>query len=393
MAESGEKTEKATERRMKDVREKGKLSRSQDLTAWVGVGTAVIMLPGVIERASNALAEQMFTAATMTEHPDSQLALKALESALGTVAGILGPLLFAVVVAVTAAAAIQGGIHFKKFKPKFEQFNPLPGLKNVVGAQAMWNGVKALLKTAVVGLVLYVVIVGMVPTLMTTGGLQISELLSATSAGVAQLVQFAVAAGMLLALADVFVVARRNRKKTRMTKKEVKDENKSSDGDPMIKSARRQRQLAMARNRMMSAVATADVVLVNPVHVAVALKYEPGKSAPRVVAKGADRVAARIRVEAEAKKVPMVKDIPLARALHGSCEIGAEIPVDLYNQVAAVLAFVIALKKRGQAAGMHQILAAGSAIPASVVSYSESPPGNSTPAPSAPVSLSKGLLA
>lgn len=363
MAETGERTERATEKRMKEVREKGQLSRSQDLTAWVGVGAAVIMLPGVIRRGSDALADQMFTAVSMAAHPDPRVALRALETALGTLANILGPMFLAVVAAVAAAAAIQGGIRFKKFEGKFEQFDLLKGLKNVVGTQALWNGAKALLKTAVVGLVLYVVVQGMVPILLQAGGLQISELLAAAGRGVLELVQFAVAAGMLLALADVFVVSRRNRKKTRMTKKEVRDENKNSDGDPMIKAARRQRQLSMARSRMMSAVATADVVLINPVHVAVALRYEPGKSAPRVVAKGADRVAARIRAEADAKKVPMVRDIPLARALHGACDLGAEIPVELYSQVAAVLAFVIALKKRGAAAGTHQILPAGSTIP------------------------------
>ncbi len=112
------------------------------------------------------------------------------------------------------------------------------------------------------------------------------------------------AAGLVLAAADVFVVMRRNRKKTRMTKKEVQDENKNTEGDPLIKSQRRSRQLAMSRNRMIAAIADADVVLVNPTHVAVALKYEPGKSAPRVVAKGAGHIAARIREEAEAKSVP-----------------------------------------------------------------------------------------
>lgn len=374
MAETGERTERATERRMKEVRAKGQLSRSQDLTAWVGVGTAVVMVPGVVSRASNALADQVYTAAAMAAHPDPLVALRALEMALGSLAGILGPMLFTVVAAVTAAAAVQGGIRLKKFTPKFEQFNLLSGLKNVVGGQALWNGAKALLKTAVVGLVLYSVVQGLVPVLLQAGGLQVSALLGAAGGGVVALVQYAVAAGMLLALADVFVVARRNRKTTRMTKKEVKDENRSSDGDPLIKSARRQRQLAMARNRMMSAVAGADVVLVNPVHVAVALRYEPGKSAPRVVAKGADRVAARIRAEAEARNVPMVKDIPLARALHGTCELGAEIPVELYNQVAAVLAFVMALKKRGRAAGMHQLLPAGSVIPKSPASLDKGIP-------------------
>jgi flagellar biosynthesis protein FlhB len=360
---SEERTEQATERRMKEVREKGQLSRSQDLTAWVGVGVAALMLPGVISRGSNDLADQMFTVTSMIEHPDADTAVRALESGFASLGSILGVMLAAVVVGVLAAAVLQGGIHFKKFKPKFEQFDLLKGLKNVVGTQALWNGVKALLKTAVVGLVLFVVIEGIAPKLLQSGGLPITELLSTAGKGIVQLTQFAVAAGLLLAVADVFVIARRNRKRTRMTKKEIKDENKSTDGNPLVKSARRQRQLAMARNRMMSSVATADVVVVNPIHVAVALRYEPGKSAPRVVAKGADRIATRIRAEAEAKNVPMVRDIPLARALHGSCELGAEIPVELYNQVAAVLAFVMALKKRGSAAGTHLILPGGSAIP------------------------------
>ena len=163
----------------------------------------------------------------------------------------------------------------------------------------------------------------------------------------------AVLAGLALAVLDVFVVMRRNRKKTRMTKKEVKDENKNTDGDPLIKSQRRSRQLAMSRNRMMAAIADSDVVIINPTHIAIALKYEPGKSAPRVVAKGSGTIAARIREQATTDGVPMVRDIPLARALHAACELGQEIPVELYNQVARVLAFVMALKLRGAAAGVH----------------------------------------
>lgn len=364
---SGERTEQATDKRMREVRQKGQLSRSQDLTAWVGIGAAVIMFPGVIARAADALADQMFTVTTLAANPEVPAAVRAMEDGFGSLADILGLLFGAVVVAVLAAAVLQGGVRFKKFKPKFEQFNMLKGLKNIVGPQALWNGAKALLKTAVVGLVLFIVVQGLTTTLLGAGALPIAELLSTAGAGLVQLIQYAVAAGMLLAVADVYVVSRRNRKRTRMTKKEVKDEHKSTEGDPLVKSARRQRQLAQARNRMMSAVASADVVLINPTHVAVALRYEPGKSAPRVVAKGSDRIAQRIRAEAEAKKVPLVRDIPLARALHGSCELGAEVPVELYNQVAAVLAFVMALKKRGSASGTHEILPGGSSIPAGLV--------------------------
>jgi flagellar biosynthetic protein FlhB len=297
------------------------------------------------------------------------------EQGAGGLAYVIGPMLAVVVVAVLATAAVQGGIHFKKFKGKYEQFDLVKGTKRVFGGQAIWNGVKALLKTAVVGLVLYAVIQNLMPALMTAGGMSITALVAEAGGGVATLLQFAVAAGLALAAADIMMVMRRNRKRTRMTKKEVKDENKNTDGDPLIKSQRRSRQLAMSRNRMMAAVGDSDVVLLNPTHVAVALKYEPGKSAPRVVAKGSGTIAARIREEAEAKGVPMVRDVPLARALHSACELGQEIPVELYNAVARVLAFVMALKNRGAAAGVHTMAPDPSAtVPASAPQHRKAAP-------------------
>jgi flagellar biosynthetic protein FlhB len=133
----------------------------------------------------------------------------------------------------------------------------------------------------------------------------------------------------------------------------VQDENKNSEGDPHIRAQRRSRQLAMSRNRMMAAVADSSVVLVNPTEYAVALRYEPGKSAPRVVAKGRGVIAARIRAEAEETSVPMVKDVPLTRALYAACDLGDEIPVEFYGTVATVLTFVAALTRRGTPKGIH----------------------------------------
>ncbi|MEQ4568283.1 EscU/YscU/HrcU family type III secretion system export apparatus switch protein [Paenarthrobacter sp. CAP02] len=355
MADSQEKTEQATDKRMREVREKGQLSRSQDLMAWLAVGAAAAMLPATIDHATNAAVDQLFTVKSVIAQPDPAKAVAALEAGLGSLAGILGPLLMVVTVVVLAGSALQGGIRFKKFRAEFEHFNLLAGFKRMFGGQALWGGVKALLKTAVVGLVLYAVVQGLMPVLLTAGGLPVAGILAAAAGGIGALIQFAVAAGLVLAAADIFVVMRRNRKKTRMSKKEVQDENKSTDGDPLIKSQRRSRQLSMSRNRMIGAIGDADVVLVNPTHVAVALKYDAGKSAPRVVAKGSGLIAARIREEAEAKGVPMVQDIPLARALHSACELGQEIPVELYRSVAGVLAFVMSLKKRGTARGIHQM--------------------------------------
>ncbi len=351
MSEVGERTEQATPKRMKEVRAKGQLSKSEDLSAWLGVGSAAVMLPLTMSRGAEAGTEQIFSFRTLVQNPDPEVALEVLGEGLASLSYTLGPLLLVVLVVVLATAALQGGIHFKKFTGKYEQFNLLSGVKRIFGTQALWQGVKALLKTGVVAGVLLLVVQGLMPVLMSAGGLPISALLAAAGQGAGSLLQSAVLAGLVLAAADIFVVMRRNRKRTRMTKKEVKDENKSAEGDPLVKSQRRSRQLSMSRNRMIAAVADSDVVMVNPTHVAVALKYVPGRSAPKVVAKGADLLAARIRAEAEEKGVPLVADIPLARALHDACDLGQEIPVELYNAVARVLAFVLALKARGAAHG------------------------------------------
>lgn len=347
MADSQEKTEQATPKRMKEVRSKGELSKSQDVTAWVGVGAAAVMIPSTVAHASDAATHQLFTVRSIVSDPDTGKAVDALYAAAASLGETLMPMLIVVTIAVIGSSAMQGGIHPTKPQVKFQHLNLLTGVKRTFGGQALWQGVKSLLKTAVVGLVMYAVVQSLMPVLMSSGNLPIAALLAAAGGGVASLIQFAVLAGLVLAAADMFVVMRRNRKRTRMSKKEVSDENKNSEGDPHIKGQRKSMQLAMSRNRMIASIGDADVVMLNPTHIAVAIKYEPGKSAPRVVAKGSGVIAARIREEAEAHKVPMVRDIPLARALHAACNLGDEIPVELYRSVAEVLAFVLKLKTRG----------------------------------------------
>ena len=355
MSDAQERTENASQKRMKDVRSKGKLQKSQDVTAWLGVGGAAVMIPVTIGNGASAGTMQMFTVTSVISNPTPAAALQALSDGLGSILSTIGTMLAVVVVAIVGGAAIQGGIHFRRFTGKFDQFNPINGLKNVFGARALWQGAKSLLKTAVVGIALYLVIQGTIPVLSTAGTHTVASLMQSADDDIAGLIRAAVISGLALAAADVFVVMRRNRKQTRMTKREVKDENKNTDGDPMVKAQRRSRQRAMSHRRMISAIAESDVVLVNPTEYAIAIKYEPGKSAPRVVAKGAGLIAARIREEAENTKIPMVKDIPLTRALHSACELGQEIPIEFYTAIARVLSFVMALKKRGAAVGVHTI--------------------------------------
>lgn len=351
--DSGERSEKATNQRMKEVHSKGKMTRSQDLAAWLGIAAAALMVPGVLQRGHDAGLAQLAALDAVAQNPDPKLAVQVLGEAMGSIGGTLFPLFAVVLVVVLAVSALQGGIRFRTFRMDPANLNLISGFTRVFGFAALWQGAKALLKVLVIGVVLWLVVTSLTPLLLQSGALPLSSLLDTGAEGTSWLIRASVIAGLALAAADVLVVLRRNRKHTRMTRKEVTDEHKRSDGDPLLKSQRRSRQLAMSRNRMIASVADADVLIVNPTHVAVALRYEAGVSAPKVVAKGSGEMAARLRERAAEHRVPMVRDIPLARSLHSTCEAGDEIPPESYTEVARVLAFVMKLKSRGAASGIH----------------------------------------
>ncbi len=355
MADSQERTEQATDKRAKEVRRKGELSSSKDLGAWLSVGAAAASMPALIEAVRSNAQSQFALVGRVIEDPTPARALQMLNTGFGSIIPTLSPIFASVAIAVVAGAVLQGGPHIKTFSVSFKSFDPIAGLKRIFGTQALWEGAKALLKTAVVGLVLVSVIQSVVPQLIGSGFLPLNEVIGIAGSSLTVLLETAVLAGLVVAGLDVLVVRHRNLKRMLMSKREVKDENKSSEGDPLIKGQRRARAFAMSRRRMMDAVRTADVVVLNPTHIAVALKYEPGKSAPRVVAKGVDELAARIRENAAAHRIPMVHDIPLARTLNKVCDLGDEIPQELYSAVAQVLAFVFALKSRGAAQGIHKL--------------------------------------
>ncbi|QIK84292.1 flagellar biosynthesis protein FlhB [Sanguibacter sp. HDW7] len=361
----GEKTEKATPQRMKKLRKDGALQRSQDLSAWLGVGAAAIMLPGVVASGRAAGEAQLATLDDVISDPSPERALAALTDGLGSVLGTLTPVLVVVVLAAVVANVAQGGLHVstKKLKPSFKQLNVVQGLKRVFSVQSLWQGLKALLKTVVVGLVLWQAVGSIVPQLTAAGGHSLMSLLGIAGGAVRALVVGAVAAGLGLAVLDLVVVVRKNRKQSRMSRQEIKEEHKQSEGDPLLKGQIRSRQLAMSRNRMIADVAGADVVVVNPTHVAVALRYEPGTGAPRLVAAGKGALAARIREAGESHRVPLVHDVPLARVIYASCRVGEEIPTELFTAVAQVLAFVMALKQRGAGQG-HHTMPKTTAVPA-----------------------------
>jgi flagellar biosynthetic protein FlhB len=357
MKEAGEKSEAPTPKKLREARREGRIGRSADLGAWLGLGAAAAVLPMILTRGREVCLELLSKVSDVAASPEPAAARRVLAEGLSDTAMVVLPLAAVGVFVAIGSAAAQGGMYpaTKALKPQIKRMNPVQGFKRILGPQAWWQALKTVLKTGVLALVLWFTVKGLMPSLVGSGSLPLSATLHQTRDGVAAMMRAAVLAGLALAALDVVVVRRRTNKQLRMTKREVKEEHKQTDGDPHLKGAIRSRQMAMSRNRMMSEVAKADVVLVNPTHVAVALRYEPSRGAPRVVAKGAGAVAAKIRERASEHRVPMVEDVPLARALHSQCELGHEVPPDLYEAVARVLAFVMALRRRGSASGTHRV--------------------------------------
>ena len=354
---AGEKSEKATPRKIKKARSEGQISHSHELGSWVSILAATVVLPKVA-KALMAMAEGCLVNGTaMIDNPDPASALSLLRQTAMAGTKAVAPLVLLVLITSVASAGTQGGIHVspKILMPKFSRLNPLHGLKRMFGTQGVWQLVKSLVKTAVLAAVTYLAVRHLVPTVMGAGSMPLSAVLTTTVDAALNVVRFGAVAGVIMSFADVAVVRRRNNKSLKMTKQEVKEEHKQSDGDPQLRSAIRARAMAISRNRMMADVPTADVVVVNPTHIAIALKYDPAKGAPRVVAMGKDHVALRIRELAAENRIPLVQDVPLARTMIATCKVGQEIPADLYQGVATVLAFIMRLRKRGSVAGMHRV--------------------------------------
>jgi flagellar biosynthetic protein FlhB len=352
---AGEKTEQPTEQRKRKARREGTRARTPDLGAWGGVLLASLLIPAMA-RETVSRTHALFARGTQSfTDPDPDKALELLKAGVRDMVVIAGPITVSLFVFVILAAAAQGGLRpaTKLFKPDFKRLNPFTGLKKTFGGQALWEAVKSVFKVAVLGLVVYNTMRTLVPALLSATAVPLQTIIGMVASTVLQVIQIAAVTGLVLSAADYAVSKRRVNKQLKMSKEDVKDEQKKSEGDPHVKGQIRARQHAMARGRMMADVPTADVVVVNPTHVAVALRYEPARGAPRVVAKGVGLVAAKIRDVATEHRVPLVQDVALARALYASCEVGDEIPAELFGAVARVLAFIMLLRSKGSAAGLH----------------------------------------
>lgn len=379
MAEE-EKTEKPTARKNKENRKEGQVPRTQELGGWSSMLLVGLALPFLLSRELNALRELMVACFRAGSFPSTAAALEMLSEGLRHIAFTLVLLGVGVMVISVAATLAQGGFYlaYKAVQPKWSKLNPIQGAKRIFGPQALWEGAKMLVKSAAVGLLAYGVITSLIPLL--GGFMPIPTVIETVRDKSYTLIRNVALASLVLGGADYAFQRRRVGKQARMTKQEVKQENKNTEGDPLVKSAIRSRQLAAARNRMMADVPTADVVLVNPTHVAVALRYDPEHGAPKVVARGAGVVAQRIRELAVDNRVPLVRDVPLARALHSSTKVGQEIPAELFAAVAQVLAFVITMRTRGQHGGEHRTPRTTAELPAVLAAGRRRPAISSPPA-------------
>ena len=352
----GEKTEKPTPQRLKKARKEGQIPRTQELGTWAGAAVASALLPMLVGNAFEAVQKLFVQVGVVAAQPEIEKVQILLGQGLMAFLTTLLPSAIGLMVVGTAASAAQGGVTFatKSMKPTLKKLNPFPGIKRMFGTQGVWEAVKALIKTAALGTVVVITSDRAQQLVSSAGSLPLSAVAATFADSAILMFRVVAVTGLIIAVADYVVVRMKTMKKLKMSKYEIIQENKQAEGDPHMKAHRRGVQMSMSRNRMMSEVAEADVLLVNPTHVAVALKYDPAKGAPRVVAKGAGEVAARLRAIAEEARVPMVQDIPLARALHASCELGQEVPAQLFTAVARVLAFVMHLGARGVKGGFHR---------------------------------------
>ncbi len=343
------KTEKPSARRKREARQRGQVAKSPDISIWALVLVASFMVPLVFSSALKSERTLWFQVVPATiGNPDQSHALAAVGQGFKAALTALGPLFGAVVVTAIVANISQTGLVFKKnaIGLNFSRLSPRQGLKRVFSLNGLSTLLRSLVKLVVLGLLAYSQFRSLAATL-ASGTVPLGALLVLTAHKAITFIRTVAVVALVLGIGDYFLQRRRVNKQLMMTKQEAKEEHKMEEGRPEVKAAIRRRQVKMSRMRMMAEVGRADVVIVNPVHVAVALRYDPGKGAPRVVAKGADEVAAAIREEAAKHDVPIVEDVPLARTLWQVCDIDDEIPADLFEAVARVLAFIYGIKARG----------------------------------------------
>lgn len=354
MAEEGnedksQKTEDPTQHRLDEAEKKGQIVYSREVNNFFVMFALALMVswtfPNMMERARISLAPFITDSHDFFTSP-GDLRTLLIDTALEML-GILMPAVGLVIVLVLGAAFLQSRMLFavERIKPKFEKISPVKGWGRMFSMRSIVEFLKGLVKITIIGGICVFVVKDDMELLESLPAYDLIEMLHLLGSLALQILIGVCCAMFLIAIIDYVYQRFEFMKSMRMSKQEIKDEHKQQEGDPHIKGRLRQIRMERARKRMMAQVPSADVVITNPTHFAVALKYETGlMRAPVVVAKGADKVAFRIREVAEEHDIPIVENPPLARTLFASAEVDEEIPFEHYKAVAEVIGYVYRLK-------------------------------------------------
>jgi len=349
-ASSEEKTEPATPHRRQEARKKGQVARSSDLNAAI-VLLAIIMLIYVLRDylgvnitgyVNHILSKEM----TSTINSDQIFDIYRLM--LYLCFKIMAPIFVIAILFGLAANFLQVGFMFasEAVKPKLSNIDPIEGLKKIFSKRALFDFLKTLLKILVIGLVVYYLAKNNLPTLLQLINMDPVRTVDYLEKIIYKICITACLAFLIIAALDFAYQKWQFDQTLKMSKDEIKKEMKQTEGDPLIKAKLREKQRLIAMRRMMQSVPEATVVITNPTHLAVALKYDDKvMQAPQIIAKGAGHIAVRIKEKAVENKIPIYEDKPLARSLYKGSEIGDYVPVELYHAVASVLAAIYSLKR------------------------------------------------
>jgi flagellar biosynthetic protein FlhB len=355
MAGGGDKTEKATPKKKEEARKRGQVAKSMDLNGAVVLLAALLALSAFAPKMYHRMADATRELLLYVSQPEI-VGQAGLGKVFSTVASAwlltLAPVAAVCLVVGVLVSIAQVGLRPspEALKPEVKKLNPLQGAKMIFGTHGLFEGAKSVVKVAAVGAIAVIAVLPKLEEMAALVGMPPAVLLPKIAQEVLAICQRAAIAYLVIAIADVVYQRWHHEKGLKMDKQEVKDEHKQQQLPGEVKSMQRQRAMEFARARMMDAVPTADVVVTNPTHYAVALKYSADALAPVVVAKGQDLVALRIRELAKASGVMVVPDPPLARAIHGTVDIGRMIPEELFQAVAELLAYVYRVAGRSAAA-------------------------------------------
>lgn len=352
--EGGDKTEEPTAKKIQDSRKEGSVAKSKEISNAVTLLAFFVSLKIFIPFLSKRLLEMFdifwsYMSPMATTNFSSQMIWQlSLKVIIYIVISILPFLLIALVIGFLAERfQITWMVTTKPLMPKFNKLNPITGFKRLFNKEALFNLVLSVLKIVVFGAIAVSVVKDNIGIFLTAYDYNIKDCLVMLFNVVMELGIKISMAYLVFGFADLLFRRWKHKKDLRMTKNEVKDEFKNQEGDPKVKGQQRQRMQQAARRRMMNSIPEADVVITNPTHFAVALKYDNTLSqAPILTAKGADFLAAKIKEIAKENDVEIVENKPLARMLYTNVEVGNEIPPELYQAVAEVLAYVYKLKNK-----------------------------------------------